>query len=965
MDFPNELFDESLDTEDNHKERSLARAAYLHNARKFFIEMKNKEAAVALQQQEKEAATVLQHEADLANMKKQCDEATAALRADLNASERKHQQLSSRQSLFHPPPPPPFHSSPGTPTSPESHLNRSGFGSDAARKTKVKLPRFKTGDLWETFSKLFLEYTANCSEEEKLLLLNEALDDEAKKFNLALTDCHTFDERFATLRQNYKLNAADISKLKSKFLHRKQLPEESVKKYCAAKIEMASVTGMNMEAAIANIVDNMHFKLRAIFRNSHPENPTTYKHLLEGAEAVDSDPYKPNSFAEDDELALKSKDTVNKVHHIDSTLDMHYIIKEAAKETANIIHRERRAQLNEEADEYKSKRKSESHSHSDSKKPKHDYKSDVNNNNRRESKDYSKDYSYKRRDKKEESPPPKESDQRRKFCDYCKKSGHVIDDCWHYDRFDKYSEEKEPLPPRAERRDWMPKGKKLDQYLKDVWNNLTPDLTLLRKMRRKRQDIPEENELRSGSSLSKFANKAPHINKTVYNLKSLNKRSCLTTEGTLGGILSKVIIDTGSPVSIIGSKIWDNIKDKNPVLKSVETKVQLAAANGNILRTLGTIDLPLAMYGMSRYNEFIICPELYDKVILGMDTLDDWHMEILLPKRLIQCVFATGITAIIPIQVEHKESADIDIRNVSKVHIKPHTMMWVQAKVDAEVNEVFMVSPNKHSLTPGRVIVANTLATVEKDNTIMVPIMNFSKYYVTLKPNAKIPANITLQAGMFSVDVKVKSTDKTPDTDPEITDHSVIIEQINKLDLATDSDLTPEQQSQLQQLLINNADIFAVNPKAPGLQINVKHFIDTENHSPVHTKPWRLSQHEKEVIAKEVIEMLKNGIIRKSKSPWNASVVLAGKKDGSLRFCVDYRKLNLITKKDVYPLPRIDDMLEKFRAMCFFSTFDFASGYWQVEINETDKEKTAFTTPEGLFEWNVMPFGLTNAPWRW
>ena len=98
-------------------------------------------------------------------------------------------------------------------------------------------------------------------------------------------------------------------------------------------------------------------------------------------------------------------------------------------------------------------------------------------------------------------------------------------------------------------------------------------------------------------------------------------------------------------------------------------------------------------------------------------------------------------------------------------------------------------------------------------------------------------------------------------------------------------------------------------------------------------------------------------VISPSKSPWASPIVLVQKRDGLTRFCVDYRKINEVTRKDAYPIPRIDEILDT-----LFSTLDLRSGYWQVEMDPTDREKTAFCTPEGLFEFNMMPFGLCNAP---
>ena len=108
--------------------------------------------------------------------------------------------------------------------------------------------------------------------------------------------------------------------------------------------------------------------------------------------------------------------------------------------------------------------------------------------------------------------------------------------------------------------------------------------------------------------------------------------------------------------------------------------------------------------------------------------------------------------------------------------------------------------------------------------------------------------------------------------------------------------------------------------------------------------------------------MLGKGIIAPSKSLWTYPIVLVTQKDGSTQICVDYRKVNAVTWKDAYPIPRVNDTLDNLSGSTWLSTIDLKSGYWQVEMAPEDKEKTAFCTQEGLFEFNVMPFGLCNAP---
>jgi hypothetical protein len=176
-------------------------------------------------------------------------------------------------------------------------------------------------------------------------------------------------------------------------------------------------------------------------------------------------------------------------------------------------------------------------------------------------------------------------------------------------------------------------------------------------------------------------------------------------------------------------------------------------------------------------------------------------------------------------------------------------------------------------------------------------------------------------------------------------------------------ELTSDEYKIAEEMLLPYADVFA-RPGGPlGRTTSIEHEIDTGDNKPVRECMMRYAPKQLEVIDREVDKMLLQDVIEPSNSPWSSLVVMVTKKDGSAQVCLDVRKLNNITKKDAYPLPRIDHALESLNGAKYFCTLDLLSGYWQLPLAANAREKTAFSVPRrGHFQFKVMPFGLCNAP---
>ncbi|GFV81129.1 retrovirus-related Pol polyprotein from transposon 412 [Trichonephila clavipes] len=403
----------------------------------------------------------------------------------------------------------------------------------------------------------------------------------------------------------------------------------------------------------------------------------------------------------------------------------------------------------------------------------------------------------------------------------------------------------------------------------------------------------------------------PHFQVCQISTKSTGENGIFIM-GHVNELPCNMIIDTGANVSIIRNDLAQKLQEK---LIWTPPRVVLQTVTGEKIDIHGKLKVKIK-FGDTTYQHAVSVADIADPFILGLDFLK-----------------------------EHGFTLDFNKNELRSIH---------------EEVTIFKIEYRTESI---RQVTANENITIPPRTEIIVPgyIGNDVSFNSGLIGSAENKANGLLIASTL-VDLSRKTI---PSSNVCLQSSSLLLsnspQQLTP-DLLENVELSPNRKAPQKDCSKNLKTCFSRNSSDIGHTTVTQHRIDTADHPPIKQHPRRLPFAKQEEVGTLLREMQENDIIEPSSSPWASPIVLVRKKDGSTRFCVDYRKLNDVTKKDSYPLPRIDDTLDTLSGHKWFSTLDLKSGYWQVEVHPEDREKTAFTSGQGLWQFKVMPFGLCNAP---
>jgi hypothetical protein len=413
-----------------------------------------------------------------------------------------------------------------------------------------------------------------------------------------------------------------------------------------------------------------------------------------------------------------------------------------------------------------------------------------------------------------------------------------------------------------------------------------------------------------------------------------------------------MLIDSGASLTLINSNLFHQLPYY--IRQSAQyplSKFQIHLADKSCIQVQKTLLLPITIANNTRKHIVHVVPKLWRSCIIGNDFIQQHNLQIDGGRQRVYFKEIGMENSLTPNLVPIRENVGQYVLLASeRVKIPSYHAVDIQVQPDKEFVNV-EEEPSEYELTSIKLTPCVANGIIKPQKSMNVQVANLTKKTIIIHPGQALASMERLNEAQSNVLHQIEKTQQEGTSKNGATEIEPDLSNTN---------LTQQQQEQLKKVIQSFSGIFRKqNGRTNMLRHQIKLIPDSK---PCNSPPYRYAPAKRQVIEQNLKEMKEEGIIEPSKSPWASPVVLAPKKDGSMRFCVDYRKLNAVTIRDAYPIPRIDDTLDALQEAKFVSTLDLRSGYWQVEMDKESKEKTAFITHKGLYEFNVMPYGLTNAP---
>ena len=427
-------------------------------------------------------------------------------------------------------------------------------------------------------------------------------------------------------------------------------------------------------------------------------------------------------------------------------------------------------------------------------------------------------------------------------------------------------------------------------------------------------------------------------------------------KGMVDQVPTSFLVDTGAAVTLLRKETWEHVNRERKAVLEPWAERRLVSVDGSPLSVYGRADVDLTLGNITYHTSVVVVSPLTTEAILGLDFLK--HKKVYIDVGNMK-LFVGGSNQPLPLHQPDVESQVLCVRVASPIKLPPCSEQMVVAAVeppDHIEGKMWLLegSRNKERL-PGAAV-ARALVSPQAGE-VPVKLLNPRSEPIIIPAGTKVAELEEIEGPVPEIPIAVASAQADVGSlDPERA--AALWSIVEK----SGEELSTQEKEEFFLLLCKYADVFASSSTDLGRTGRLKHAIHTKDAPPIRQAVRRIPPQRRKEVQELLANMLRDNVIQQSDSPWASPIVLVRKKDGSLRFCVDYRKLNDVTRKDAYPLPRIDDTLNTLAGSQWFTTVDLLSGYWQVEMAKEDRAKTAFCTTEGLFEFTVMPFGLCNAP---